>query len=135
MLGELANAVVARPDVGILENFLDHVRVLREAGDEAFDVATNQQSPGLMVIGQDDPFAGGSDDDLQTALVERASAFGKPVVLVHGDSHVYRLGTNWPGVPNLIELQTFAVDNTDRWVEVTVDPADPGVFRFAKMQS
>ena len=103
--------------------------------NEAFDIATNQQSPGLMIIWQDDPFAGGSDDDLQTALVERARAFGKPVVLVHGDSHVYRLGTNWPGVPNLTELQTFAVDNTDRWVEVTVDPADPGVFRFAKMQS
>ena len=54
---------------------------------------------------------------------------------VHGDSHVYRLGTNWPGVSNLIELQTFAVNDTDRWVEVTVDPTDPRVFRFAKMQS
>jgi hypothetical protein len=103
--------------------------------NETFDIATNQQSPGLMIIWQDDPFAGGSDDDLQTTLVERARAFGKPVVLVHGDSHVYRLGTSWPSVPNLIELQTFAVDNTDRWVEVTVDPADPGVFHFAKMQS
>ena len=103
--------------------------------NEAFDVATNEQSAGLMIIWQDDPFARGSDDDLQTTLVERARAFGKPVLLVHGDSHVYRLGTNWPGAPNLIELQTFAVDDTDRWVEVTVDPSDPAVFRFAKMQS
>jgi hypothetical protein len=103
--------------------------------NEAFDIAANQQSPGLMFIWQDDPFLGGTDDGLQNALVERARAFGKPVVLVHGDSHVYRLGTNWPGVPNLIELQTFAVHNTDQWVDVTIDPADPGVFRFAKMQS
>jgi hypothetical protein len=103
--------------------------------NETFDMATNEQSPGVMIIWQDDPFAGGADDDLQRALVERARAFGRPVVLVHGDSHVYRLGTNWPGVPNLVELQTFAVDNTDHWVEVTVDPADPAVFRFAKMQS
>ena len=102
--------------------------------NEAFDLARDQDSPGVMIIWQDDPFAGGSDDDLQAALVERALAFGKPVVLVHGDSHVYRLGNNWPGAPNLIELQTFALDNLDRWVEVTVDPAHPDVFRFEKMQ-
>jgi hypothetical protein len=101
--------------------------------NEAFDVAAAQHSPGLMIIWQDDPFDGGSDDDLQNALVERARAFGKPVALVHGHSHVYRLGKNWPGTPNLIELQTFALDNTDRWVEVTVDPADPELFRFSKM--
>ncbi|MGH9011332.1 MAG: hypothetical protein ACRDYF_16025 [Acidimicrobiia bacterium] len=102
--------------------------------NEAFDLAEAQDSPGVMIIWQDDPFVGGSDDDLQNTLVERALVFGKPVVLVHGDSHFYRLGNNWPGAPNLIELQTFALDNINRWVEVTVDPADPNVFRFDKMQ-
>jgi hypothetical protein len=101
---------------------------------EAFYIAGARDSPGVMIIWQDDPFDGGSDDDLQNTLVERALAFGKPVVLVHGDSHFYRLGNNWPGAPNLIELQTFALDNINRWVEVTVDPAGPNVFRFAKMQ-
>jgi hypothetical protein len=87
---------------------------------------------GLFSFG-DAPYAG-SAAGLQDALVERALAFGKPIVLVHGDSHVYRLGNNWPGAPNLIELQTFALDSLDRWVEVTVDPAHPDVFRFEKVQ-
>ncbi|HEV3363564.1 MAG TPA: hypothetical protein VG795_05375 [Acidimicrobiia bacterium] len=103
--------------------------------NDAFDTAAAQNSPGVMIIWQDDPFDGSGDLDLQNVLVERARAFGRPVALVHGHSHFYRLGKNWPGVPNLTELQTFALDNLDRWVEVTVDPADPDVFRFAKMPS
>ena len=103
--------------------------------DEAFDIAGAQQSPGVMIIWQDDPFDGGADDELQNRLVERARAFGKPVVLVHGDSHFYRLGKNWPAAPNLIELQTFALDDANRWMEVTVDPGHPEVFSFTKAQS
>ena len=103
--------------------------------NEAFDIAGAQHSAGVMIIWQDDPFDGGGDLDLQNTLVERARAFGRPVVLVHGHSHFFRLGKNWPGVPNLTELQTFALDNLDRWVEVTVDPANPDVFSFAKMHS
>jgi hypothetical protein len=101
----------------------------------AFETAEAQQSPGLMLIWQDDPFDGNSDDELEDALLRRARAFGKPVVLVHGDTHVYRLGKPWREAPNLIELQTFAVENIDWWVEVTVDPASADVFRFAKAQS
>ena len=101
----------------------------------AFDVAEAQQSPAVMLIWQDDPFDGGSDDELLEALLRRARAFAKPVALVHGDTHVYRLGAPWREAPNLIELQTFALANADRWVEVTVDPASPEVFSFATEQS
>ena len=101
----------------------------------AFDAAEAQGSPGVMIIWQDDPFDGNSDGDLHEALVERARQFRRPVVLVHGDTHTYRLGRNWREAPNLIELQTFAVENTDWWVEVTVDPASEDVFSFRKQQS
>ena len=67
--------------------------------------------------------------------ISRARAFAKPVVLVHGDTHVYRLEKSWREAPNLIELQTFAVENTDWWVHVTVDPASSDVFSFEKKQS
>ena len=123
-----------------MRDFPSHAAGLSAANvawlNEAFDLATNQQSPGLMVIWQDNPFNAGADPALQKTLVERARTFGKPVVLVHGDTHVYRLAMQqWPAAPNLIEHQTFAVNNSDRWVEVTVDPADPSVFRFATIQS
>ena len=101
----------------------------------AFDAAEAQGSPGVMVIWQDDPFDGDSDRDLEDVLIGRARSFGKPVVLVHGDTHTYRLGKYWREARNLIELQTFAVENTDWWVEVTVDPASEDVFSFQKQQS
>jgi hypothetical protein len=100
-----------------------------------FDTAEALASPAVMIIWQDDPFDGNSDEALVNALVERARAFAKPVALVHGHSHFYRLMTPWPGAPNLIELQTFALQDTNWWVDVTVDPASPEVFRFAKEQS
>jgi hypothetical protein len=101
----------------------------------AFDTAEALASPGVMIIWQDDPFDGDTDEALDGALIERARTFGKPVVLVHGHSHFYRLATPWGRAPNLIELQTFALRDSSWWVEVTVDPASPEVFRFAKEQS
>jgi hypothetical protein len=100
----------------------------------AFDTAVAQQSPGVMIIWQDDPFDGPSSP-VDALLVARARAFGKPVALVHGDTHTYRLRKAWREAPNLIELETFALDNTDWWVQATVDPASPAVFSFAKKQS
>jgi hypothetical protein len=101
----------------------------------AFDHAEARQSPGVMVIWQDDPLNGDSDSDLVDTLLSRARRFGKPVVLVHGDTHVYRLGKPWRDTPNVTEVETFALADIDRWVDVTVDPASPEVFRFAKEQS
>ncbi len=101
----------------------------------AFDQAEAQQSPGVMVIWQDDPLDGSSDSDLVDTLLSRARRFGKPVVLVHGDTHVFRLANPWSDTPNLTEVETFALSDTDRWVDVTVDPTSPEVFRFAKEQS
>jgi hypothetical protein len=101
----------------------------------AFDTAEAQQSRGVMIIWQDDPFDGNSDDELEDVLISRTRAFDKPVVLVHGDTHVYRLGKEWREAPKLIELQTYAQANVDHWVEVTVDPANPDVFTFGRQQS
>ncbi|HET9772758.1 MAG TPA: hypothetical protein VFS16_17820 [Acidimicrobiia bacterium] len=101
----------------------------------AFDTALAQASPGVMIIWQDDPLDGSSDEALNNTLVERARAFGKPVALVHGHSHFYRLTAPWDRAPNLVELQTFALQDTNWWVDVTVDPAGADVFRFAKEQT
>jgi len=113
-------------------------RGLKQAGqawvNAAFDAAEAQNSPGVMIIWQDDPFDG-PVAEVEATLIARARQFGKPVVLAHGDTHTYRLERSWREAPNLIELQTFALNNTDWWVHVTVDPASPDVFRFEKKQS
>jgi len=62
------------------------------------------------------------------ALKAEAAAFGKPVMLVYGDSHVFRQSRPFPdAAPNLMAPE---VPGTSRMhaVEVGVDTAAPGVF-------
>jgi hypothetical protein len=76
--------------------------------------------------------------ELRAALAERTIAFGRPVVLVHGDSHYFRVdkpfltrnaGANGPLVPNFTRVETFG-DPHHHWVEVSVEADSPDVFAF-----
>jgi hypothetical protein len=89
----------------------------------------------VMIIWQDNPWDGPQDGTLLDTLRERTIAFGRPVVLVHGDTHVHRLDHPWRDVPNFTRLETWALEDTDKWVRVTVDPASPEVFAFATMRA
>ena len=99
-----------------------------------FDAAQGAGAAGVMIIWQDDPYDGTSQG-LFSALKRRTIAFGKPVVLVHGDTHIHRLDHPWPDVPNFTELETYAMGDADRWVLGTVDPADPAVFSFSTVRA
>ncbi|MEZ5289618.1 MAG: hypothetical protein R2745_00905 [Vicinamibacterales bacterium] len=59
-------------------------------------------------------------------LAARAAAFGKPVVLAHGDNHVFFVDKP---LPNLLfsRMQTFGSGQV-HWVKVHVDPSSAGVF-------
>lgn len=73
--------------------------------------------------------------ELLAALERETRAFAKPVVLVHGDSHVARvdrpLGDPSTGgvVENFTRVETFGSPDV-HWVRATVDPNDPKVFSF-----
>lgn len=80
--------------------------------------------------------------DLHDLLEKEVAAFGKPVVLVNGDSHYFRVDNPFtpkraqgkPGVPaieNFLRLETFGSPN-HHWVEAIVDPDDPNVFEFRR---
>jgi hypothetical protein len=63
-----------------------------------------------------------------TALREAATAFGKPVLLVYGDSHVYGEMRPFPlDAPNLLALEVPG-EAMMHAVEITIDPATSGVF-------
>ena len=87
----------------------------------------------VMVIWQDDPFDGSSDASLVATLKSRATAFGKPVVLVHGDTHHFQITKPWSTVPNFTRVETYGTSGTNHWVKATVDPSTPGVFSFTTM--
>jgi len=105
----------------------------------AFDEAQATNAPAVMIIWQADPFQPtfGINDThgywgyLMDELKERTVAFGKPVVLVHGDTHVYRIDDPWPDVANFTRVETHATGDSDNWIRATVDPSSPRVFTFA----
>jgi hypothetical protein len=74
--------------------------------------------------------------EVRAAFEREARAFGKPVVLVHGDSHYFRvdkplLVRRGGGVPvaNLTRVEVFG-SPFHHWVQVTMDAGNPEVFTF-----
>jgi len=70
------------------------------------------------------------------ALITETKAFTGQVVLVHGDTHFFKMDKPLVDqahlVPNLTRLQTFGSPNV-HWVKVTVDPRSRNLFRFEPM--
>lgn len=69
--------------------------------------------------------------------VERGSkSFGKPVLVVHGDEHIFQVGpfldTSYKPIPNVLRLEVFG-ESFIHAVKVTVDPSSPSVFGFTPM--
>jgi len=80
-----------------------------------------------------DPATNGYSDFFH-ALIEETQAFPGQVLLVHGDSHYFKVDkamVNDDGTirSNFTRLEVFGnADNS--WVEMTVDPASDNVFSF-----
>lgn len=69
------------------------------------------------------------------ALKNHAAAFGKPVLLVYGDSHIFRQTRPFPSdAPNILALEVPGSKNMDA-VEVTVDTETSGVFSVDLIQN
>jgi hypothetical protein len=76
-----------------------------------------------------------------TTLEAEVVAFGKPVALLHGDTHYFRVdkplfrtGAEGPGdrgrqIENFTRVESFGFPEA-HWIRVIVDPNDPGVFTF-----
>jgi hypothetical protein len=101
----------------------------------AFDEAEAARSPAVMIVWQDDPFDGSSDSGLVSTLRNRTAAFGKPVVLVHGDTHKFKIDHPWSSIPNFTRVETYAGTQSNKWIRATVDPSKASVFTFTTMTS
>jgi hypothetical protein len=124
--------------------------VARKAADiswlnAAFDYATRTGAKGVMVIWQADPNFNNEEHladtrsydayaDYVAALRADTLAFHGQVVLVHGDSHYFKLDKplNGPSdgvLANFTRVETFGARNT-HWVSATIDKNDPNLFEF-----
>jgi hypothetical protein len=97
----------------------------------AFDHAEATGAPGVVVGWQDNPFEPSGGRLLRT-LDERMAAFGKPVVLVHGDTHHAQIDHPWGDLPNFTRVEVQGDSSSGEWYRMTVDPQDPHVFSFKK---
>ena len=108
---------------------------------EGFERAAADGSSALMIVLQANPgFELPPEErtgynDLLAALEEETVAFGRPVVLVHGDTHIQRIdkpmtsSTSGERVENFTRVETFGSPEVG-WVRAGVDTSDPEVFTF-----
>ena len=110
---------------------------------ESFAIAESEGVRAVMVVIQanpnfdlpaNDPRRSGFNDFL-AALESETIAFGRPVVLVHGDSHYFRIDKPMIGtksgrrVENFTRVETFG-EFDNHWLHVEVSPGSPNVFVF-----
>jgi hypothetical protein len=124
---------------------------------EGFRAAREANSSGVVLITQANLFpeyAGGRGvppqprqwfEEFWAQLEQETAGFGKPVLLLHGDTHYFRVdyplhssapecgaGTHdvrplYCRLHNLTRVETFGAPY-HHWVHVTVDPSDPTLF-------
>jgi hypothetical protein len=118
---------------------------------ETFQQAEDAHDIGVMIVMQADPSFDlpetedfnertqpGYDgyDDFLAALVEETNHFDGQVVLVHGDTHFFKVDKPLIDQAHLIKnftrVETFGSPNV-HWIEVTVDSRNPNVFSFEPM--
>jgi hypothetical protein len=128
---------------------------------EAFDLARRSGSRAIMIIAQANPrfetswpgyvqqrymLAGlgfkspetrraTGFDEFLAALEKETVTFSKPVVYVHGDTHIFRVdkplfsSTSQRSIENFTRVETVGYPDA-HWVRARVDPKDPNVFTF-----
>lgn len=107
----------------------------------AFERATADKAPGLLLAIHANPgFEAYHDSTFRAAfasfreaLVPLVMAYDRPVMLIHGDSHYFRIdkplkGPSGRRLDLFTRVETFGVPH-NHWLRVRVDPADPMVFR------
>lgn len=106
--------------------------------EQTFDEAREGGSAAVMLVIQANIFEGDDAEpsgfaEFKEALEEETLAFGGPVVLVHGDSHTFRIDKPmYAGerrVQNFTRVETFGSPDV-HWVRASVDTRDPEVFTF-----
>ena len=117
-----------RPDLRLAE-FAARQAAALDWVDAAFDEAEARRAPGVLLLLQAEPLATPGFQAVRDRIVERSRAFGRPVLLVHGDEHRYEQERAYAGVPNLTRLETYG-DTAVDWLRLTIDPRDPAVFSW-----
>lgn len=116
--------------------------------DAIFDKADESKAPAVALFIHGNPFEeigkslGEAKPGVERFIAQlrgRTLAFGKPVLLTHGDSHYFRIDkplmhaeTQRDSVENFTRLEVFGARNMHA-VRVEVDPSSPQVFSASQL--
>jgi hypothetical protein len=143
-----SGAVVTRGDAEIQRE--RNEEIARKAADlhwldESYAYAKQIGAKGILIDWQADPNFNNEQHlsnphdwdafpDYVNALRTETMSFPGQVVLVHGDSHYFKMDKpiNLPSggvLANFTRVETFGARQT-HWVSATIDPGDPNLFQF-----
>ena len=101
--------------------------------DRAFDAAERARASGVVIGMQADTFAGSTAfDRINARLEQRARQFKRPVLLLQGDTHVYKTDRPLAGAPNLVRVVVEG-ETASEWLRLTVDPRTRDVFSWKRV--
>jgi len=117
---------------------------------EAFATATAQDAAGVVLMFQADMWDQTAEVHGYTGLVRQvatlAAAFKKPVLLLEGDSHRYRVDQPFlpdsgfrkmfraiPPAPNVTRVVVEGANGRTEYLRVTVDPSGPTLFTWERV--
>ncbi len=133
----------ANKGAGPVPEFVRRSAATRAWMSQAFALAQAQNLRGLVLLMQGNPDFSAEQEERSnpgfsaflSELRGLTSGFAGQVVLVHGDTHRYRVdqplhhAAGGPRIANFTRVETMGSPFFG-WVKVTVDPADPRLFRF-----
>jgi hypothetical protein len=117
-----------RPDLRLAE-FAARQAAALDWIDTAYATARSTDAAGVLLLMQAEPTATPGFAAIRARILEQARAYHRPVLLVHGDEHVYEVEPGYGAVPNLTRLETFG-DTATQWLRVTADPRTANVFSW-----
>lgn len=114
---------------------------------DSFDKAEDADAEAVVVAIHADMFGDGFDPDEETfahasgfkafgeTLITKARSFGKPVLLLFGDSHVFRVFQPFPrSAGNLTAVEVYGAEHMHA-VEIAVAPETAAVFSFKPVRN
>jgi glycerophosphoryl diester phosphodiesterase len=102
--------------------------------DRAFEAAEREHARGVVIGMQADTFAGSTAfDGINGRLEHRAREFRRPVLLLQGDTHIYKTDRPLRSAPNLVRVVVEG-ETASEWLRLTVDPRSRKVFSFTRVQ-
>jgi hypothetical protein len=102
-------------------------------------LALSEQALGLVIGFHADPSfglaAGRGFEEFQRQLQSVAARFQRPILLVHGDGHRFRIDQPLPGPagpwPHVTRVETFGWPHSRHWIQVHFDPRSSPAFRMS----